>query len=110
MQTLCFIGAVQETYGGTGDGDPCAFPFVYNGVNVYECISSNHDRPWCGTTTDYDTDVLWGNCDSKYWTLIALSKTADVSRTLVGNEIVDHSDVVGASPVGAAPTKSSFSA
>ena len=28
---------------------------------------------------------------------------------LVGNEIVDHSDVVGASPVSAAPTKSSFS-
>ena len=30
-------------------------------------------------------------------------------RTLVGNYIVDHSDVVGASPVGAAPTTSSFS-
>ena len=28
---------------------------------------------------------------------------------LVGNKIVDHSDVVGASPVGAAPTTSSFS-
>ena len=27
----------------------------------------------------------------------------------VGNEIVDNSDVVGASPVGAAPTSSSFS-
>ena len=25
-------------------------------------------------------------------------------RTLVGNNIVDHSDVVGASPVGAVPT------
>ena len=30
-------------------------------------------------------------------------------RTLEGNWIVDHSDVVGASPVGAAPTTSSFS-
>ena len=30
-------------------------------------------------------------------------------RPLVGNKIVDHSDVVGASPVGAAPTTSSFS-
>ena len=28
------------------------------------------------------------------------------SRILVGNQIVDHSDVVGASPVGAAPTTS----
>ena len=34
---------------------------------------------------------------------------SDLSRTLVGNGIVDHSDVVGASPVGAAPTTSSFS-
>ena len=31
-------------------------------------------------------------------------KTSDISRTLVGNEIVDNSDVVGA-----APTTSSFS-
>ena len=29
--------------------------------------------------------------------------------TFVGNKIVDHSDAVGASPVGAAPTTSSFS-
>ena len=33
----------------------------------------------------------------------------EISRTLVGNKIVDHSDVVGASPVGAAPTTSSIS-
>ena len=33
----------------------------------------------------------------------------NISRTLVGNTIVDHSDVVGASPVGAAPTTSSLS-
>ena len=37
-------------------------------------------------------------------------QTSNVSRTLVDNVIVDHSDVVGASPVGAAPTMSSFSA
>ena len=36
-------------------------------------------------------------------------QTSNISRTLVGNEIVDHSDVVGASPVGAAQTTSSFS-
>ena len=36
-------------------------------------------------------------------------KTSNISRTLVGDKIVDNSDVVGASPVGAAPTTSSFS-
>ena len=36
-------------------------------------------------------------------------RTSNISRTSVGNKIVDHSHVVGASPVGAAPTTSSFS-
>ena len=36
-------------------------------------------------------------------------KTTNISHTLEGNKIVDNSDVVGASPVGAAPTTSSFS-
>ena len=39
----------------------------------------------------------------------AYRKTSNISRTLVGNKIVDNSDVVGASPVGAAPTTSSLS-
>ena len=34
---------------------------------------------------------------------------SNLSRTLVGNKIVDHSDVAGASPVGTAPTTSLFS-
>ena len=36
-------------------------------------------------------------------------QVSNIRRTLVGNQIVDHSYVVGASPVGAAPTTSSFS-
>ena len=36
-------------------------------------------------------------------------QVSSMSRTLVGNKIVDNSDVVGASPVGAAPTTSSLS-
>ena len=36
-------------------------------------------------------------------------KVSNIRRTLVVNQIFDHSDVVGASPVGAAPTTSSFS-
>ena len=36
-------------------------------------------------------------------------KVSNIRRALEGNKIVDHSDVVGASPVGAAPTTSSFS-
>ena len=36
-------------------------------------------------------------------------ETSNISRTLVDDKIVDNSDVVGASPVCAAPTTSSFS-
>ena len=36
-------------------------------------------------------------------------QVANIRRILVGNNIVDHSDEVGASPVGAASTISSFS-
>ena len=36
-------------------------------------------------------------------------KTSNTRRTLEGNKIVDHSDVFGASLIGAAPTTSSLS-
>ena len=36
------------------------------------------------------------------------SQIPNIRRTLVGNKYVDRSDVAGASPVGAAPTTSSF--
>ena len=36
-------------------------------------------------------------------------QVSNIRCTLVGNKIVYHSDVVGASPVGVAPTTSSFS-
>ena len=38
----------------------------------------------------------------------AYCQISNISGTLVGHKIVDHSDVVEASPVGAAPTTSSF--
>ena len=56
------------------------------------------------------------NADINNWHSVCLAiiinyrKTSNIRCTLVGNNIVDHSDVVGASPVGAAPTTSSFSA
>ena len=52
----------------------------------------------------YDiVSISWHRCKEIY------RKVSNIRRTLVGNKILDHSDVVGASPVGAAPTTSSFS-
>ena len=48
--------------------------------------------------------------DARASTTIVLiySQNANISPTLVSNKIIDHSDVVGAPPIGAAPTTSSF--
>ena len=53
----------------------------------------------CGALTHYVPQSL---------SAMKYHQTSNISRTLVGKKIVDHSDVVGASPVGAAPTTCSF--
>ena len=45
--------------------------------------------------------------DTAHWYIYC--KTYNINHTLLGNIIVDHSDLVGALPVGADPTTSSFS-
>ena len=42
-------------------------------------------------------------------TMIIYCRTSNIIGTIVGNKIVDHSDLIEASPVGTAPTTSSFS-
>ena len=46
---------------------------------------------------------------AEYSLIVKYGQVSNIRRTLVGNNIVDHSDLVGASPVGAAPTTSSLS-
>ena len=52
---------------------------------------------------EYDQMIFTGSDIFMY------RQTSNIRRARVGYEIVDHSDVVGASPVGAAPTTSSLS-
>ena len=46
--------------------------------------------------------ILW-----KYF--LFYRQTSNIRRAFVGNKIVEHSDEVGAPPIGAAPTTSEFS-
>ena len=55
------------------------------------------------TTHTFKFDLL------NLWTKNNYRQVSNIRRTLVGNKIFDHSGVVGASPVGVAPTTSSFS-
>ena len=60
----------------------------------------SYDCPAAGEVTlNYIYTYIW---------FINYRQASNIRRTLVGNMIVEHSDVVGASPVGAAPTTSSF--
>ena len=51
--------------------------------------------------------LVWN--DTLSFCIRIFRQISNISRTLIGNKIVCHSDVVGATPVGAAPTASSFS-
>ena len=61
-------------------------------------------RPFC-----FNLNVSKQQPFTQFGPIIAYRQVSNIRRTLVGNKTVDHSDVVGASPVGAAPTTSSFS-
>ena len=58
---------------------------------------------WISMTIRRFKDVEWFSLS-----LSIYPQTSNISYTLVGNKIVDHSDVVGAASVGVAPTTSSF--
>ncbi|XP_038603228.1 epididymal sperm-binding protein 1-like [Tachyglossus aculeatus] len=38
------------------------FPFYYNRTIHYDCITLHRNKPWCYTTTDYNTDQKWAYC------------------------------------------------
>ena len=70
-------------------------------------------RALSGASREYETVYRgqgWGILTSENGSNISIyRKTSNIIRTLPGNKFVGHSDVVGASPVRAAPTTSSFS-
>ena len=68
-------------------------------TNKLQTVKSSLEKKICGGNKIQETKL---NCVQKY------RQTSNINHTLVGNNIADHSDAVGASPVGAAPTASSF--
>ena len=72
---------------------------------------------WMWDASDFISDIIrkWGVASTIVLILASMCyknkyrKVSNIRRTLVGNKIADYSDVIGASPVGAAPTTSLFS-
>ncbi|MBN3312648.1 SE1L1 protein, partial [Atractosteus spatula] len=58
---------VQTAIGGTADGEPCLFPFLFLGKEYAECTTEGRGdgRLWCATTYDYDRDKRWGFCETE---------------------------------------------
>ena len=83
------------------DKDKMVMRPSYGNPYTRQTISTYHDGPLNG----------FGRID---WHLITTKgskcrQTSNIRGHWVGNKIADYSDVVGASPVGAVPTTSSFS-
>ena len=74
-------------------------------------LGNNYKINWCTCLIGWCLSLILGQSVGTLLTFMPClyRKVSNISRTLVGNKVVDHSDVVGALPVGAAPTTSSFS-
>ncbi|XP_061668410.1 protein sel-1 homolog 1 [Syngnathoides biaculeatus] len=58
---------VPVVNGGTADGEPCVFPFLFQGDEYSDCTTNGRGdgRLWCATTYNYDRDKKWGFCETE---------------------------------------------
>ncbi|KAM6446069.1 protein sel-1 homolog 1 [Rhynochetos jubatus] len=58
---------VLAAIGGTADGEPCHFPFLFMEKEYAECTADGREdgRLWCATTYDYRKDQKWGFCETE---------------------------------------------
>eukprot|EP00062_Callorhinchus_milii_P020809 gi/632976870/ref/XP_007905032.1/ PREDICTED: protein sel-1 homolog 1 [Callorhinchus milii] len=52
--------------GGSGNGEPCVFPFLFLDREYMSCTTDGRDddRFWCGTTYNYNQEKMWGFCET----------------------------------------------
>ncbi|XP_029281610.1 protein sel-1 homolog 1-like [Cottoperca gobio] len=58
---------VPVVNGGTAHGEPCIFPFLFQGTEYLDCTTDGRGdrRLWCATIYDYDREKKWGFCETE---------------------------------------------
>ncbi|XP_040017393.2 protein sel-1 homolog 1 [Gasterosteus aculeatus] len=58
---------VPVVNGGTAHGEPCIFPFLFQGTEYLDCTTDGRGdgRLWCATIYDYDHEKKWGFCETE---------------------------------------------
>ena len=69
-------------------GECCVFPFQYKNKQYNNCITiDNKNTLWCATTSNFDIDGKWGNCNGGKRSWVRLVDV--ISETFIWRENLD---------------------
>lgn len=63
----CCVSLDTYTVKGNANGAPCVFPFKFGDKWYADCTNAGRSDGWfwCGTTSDFDVDKMYGFCPLK---------------------------------------------